>query len=369
MIRAKCSSCNQDYPAFGAPYNCDRCGAHFEFVDEIEFKTDKIDQQLPGIWKYREFFHLSDDSPIVYLGEGDTPLVWVNTLGRKVGFKLEFLNPTGSFKDRGTSLLVSFLKSRGINSAVEDSSGNAGVSFAAYAARAGIHAKVFLPAYASGPKRDQIEAFGAEIVIIDGPRSAATDAALQAARNGETYASHAYFPIGIDGFATTAYELMEQMDLTPGTIVVPVGQGSLILGLARGFNKLYSAGLVENKPKLLGVQAISCAPLWAVFRYGAQGLGWVTEGVTLAEGVRIIRPIRGDSILNILKSEKGELVAVEEHAILQNQQRLAKIGLYVEPTSAIVWDALEKNIDNLPDPIVVILTGSGLKNNKITTSI
>jgi len=258
-------------------------------------------------------------------------------------------------------VLVSFLISRGVESAVEDSSGNAGASFAAYAARAGIRARIFVPDSASGPKRAQIEAYGAQVVRILGPRSNASEAVLRAAKKGEIYASHAYMPFGLVGYATIAYELFEQIGRAPGAIVAPVGQGNLLLACGRGFAALQRAGLISQLPVLVGVQALACAPLWAVHRYGAAGMGWAAEGETLAEGVRVWRPLRGDMLLRVVEENLGQLVAVAEEAILPGRDQLALLGFYVEPTSAIVWDALVQVGESLPDPIVVILTGSGYK--------
>lgn len=316
----------------------------------------------PGIWRYRHTFNLPDDSPDVYLGEGDTPLVWGTAFNRQVAYKLEYLNPTGSYKDRGSAVLVSFLLGRNVHEAVEDSSGNAGASFAAYAARAGIKARIFVPDYAAGPKRKQIEVTGAEVVRILGPRSNAADAVRRAADEGAVYASHSYLPQGLAGYATIAYELIEQMETPPATVLVPAGQGNLLLAIGRGFLALHEAGMIERLPRLIGIQARACAPLWAVFNYGMAGYGWVTEGETLAEGVRIKNPVRGDAVMQIVADSQGRFVAVDEDEILPGRDQLARQGFYVEPTSAIVWSALRQIAEEAPDPIVAILTGSGLKS-------
>jgi len=121
--------------------------------------------------------------------------------------------------------------------------------------------------------------------------------------------------------------------------------------------------LIEHFPQLVGVQARACAPLWALFTDGSAGLRWVTEGQTLAEGVRVSQPLRGDALLRHLETHAGQVVAVEEQEILPGRDELAHRGFYVEPTSAIVWGALAQTLDNLLDPVVVILTGSGLKSN------
>jgi threonine synthase len=364
MIEIRCTNCFRPYPQQGAPFRCETCGGVFDFSSPLSFDDSDTTQGAGGIWRFRRTFGLEESAPAITLGEGDTPLVWREVLGREVAFKLEYLNPTGSFKDRGSALLVSFLLSRGVMAAVEDSSGNAGASFAAYAARAGMQARIFVPDYASGPKRSQIEAYGADVQRILGPRSKTTGAVLKAAENGAIYASHAYMPHGLPGYATAAYEIFEQVGQSPGTVIVPAGQGNFLLGIGRGFQALKNAGLIERVPRLVGVQALACAPLWAVYKYGSAGLGWVTEGETLAEGVRIQHPVRGDVILKMILENEGSFVCVEEEAILPGRDELARLGFYVEPTSAIVWDALTQVAGETPDPVVVVLTGSGYKTDQ-----
>ena len=357
----KCSNCLRDYPNQGVPFRCPICGGVYDFITTFPFDPALIDRSQSGIWKYRHTFELIDQALAITLGEGDTPLIWTQIFGKEVGFKLEFLNPTGSFKDRGTAVLVSFLKSRLIEEIVEDSSGNAGSSLAAYSARAGIRAIIYIPEYTSGPKKNQIEAFGAQLVRIPGPRSNTSEAVLQAAYQGKVYASHAYLPQGLAGYATVAYELVEQIGGAPGSILIPAGQGNLMLGIGRGFNSMRLAGYITSNPALIGVQALACAPLWAVAQYGTAGLGWITEGDTLAEGVRIRNPMRGDVVIRTVQESGGYFCATEEEKIMPGRAELARLGFYVEPTSAIVWDVLEQQVHNLPEPIVVILTGSGLK--------
>ena len=359
-IDIQCSNCRRPYPEQGAPFRCQTCGGYFD-IPRLFFDPAQVDAGQPGPWRYRHALALPAGAPLVSLGEGSTPLAWREAFGRQVAFKLEYLNPTGAYKDRGTAPLVSFLLSRAVQSAVEDSSGNAGASFAAYAAYAGLQAKVFVPDYASGPKREQIEAYGAQVVRILGLRSKTSEAVLRAAEQGEVYASHAYMPFGLPGYATIAYELYEQMGQAPGTVIAPVGQGGLLLGVGRGFEALRAAGLIEKLPVLVGVQALACAPLWAVYRYGSQGMGWVSEGETLAEGIRVRYPLRGDAVLALLQRTNGLLLAVEEESIRPGRDELGRLGFYVELTSAVAWDALKQLAGQVPDPIAVILTGAGFK--------
>jgi threonine synthase len=198
-----------------------------------------------------------------------------------------------------------------------------------------------------------------------GPRSNAAEAVRKAAESGSAYASHAYLPFNLPGYATAAYEVVSQLGTAPGTMIVPVGQGGFILGLLRGFLSLKKIGLIEKIPKLIGVQAIACAPLWALSAYGADGLRFVGEGETLAEGIRVLRPLRGDTVLQEVEQNKGLFMPVEEQEILEGRLHLAHQGIYVEYTSAVTWAALKQLVQHstaLPDPVVLVLTGSGLKN-------
>lgn len=364
-MKITCINCGRCYPADGVPHKCPKCGGLFD-ISSLEFDPAQVEKSEPGIWRYRHTFcDLPAGCTPVSLGEGLTPLLWSEAFGRQVAFKCEYLNPTGSFKDRGTALIISFLKERGVLSAVEDSSGNAGASFAAYAAYAGMKAGVYIPASASGPKRQQIEFYGAELHPIEGSRSDVTSALESVVESSHiAYASHAYLPVNLPGYATAAYEIVEQLGCAPGTVVSPAGQGGLLLGLYRGFGALKHSGLISSMPYVLGVQARACSPLWVLSTAGLSALGFITEGQTLAEGVRVKRPLRAAALLQMVEGGHGEFIPVDEAGILRGRDELARRGLYVEPTSAITWAALEQTIKRLPEPVVVLLTGSGYKYNQ-----
>jgi threonine synthase len=354
----KCTNCGRAYGLDFGRAGCPVCGGIVDLSQPLVFDPKRIDPHARGLWRYRHTFPLPADAAPVTLGEGGTPLVAVEVAGRTVNFKLEFTQPSGSFKDRGMAVMFTALRAAGVAEVVEDSSGNAGAAFAAYAARAGIRARVFVPEAAAGPKRAQIAAYGAKIVAVPGPRSKAAEAALAAVQAGAHYASHVYNPIGLAGNATAAYEIWEQLGRAPETVLLPVGHGTLFIGLHRGFLALRAAGLISRLPRLVGVQALACAPIWAVRRYGREGLAMVSEAATLAEGIRVVRPMRGDAVLAAVTESGGDLVVVDEPAIQAGHNALARLGLYVEMTSAVVWEALAE----LSGDIVVILTGSGLKS-------
>jgi threonine synthase len=360
----QCTNCQQPYPPQGVPHRCPNCGGIYDYNSAFTFDPAAIDLGLPGIWRYRHAFGFQQDVAPLSLSEGDTPLVWAPAFGKQVAFKCEFLNPSGSFKDRGSATLMGFLHSRGVTEALEDSSGNAGASFAAYSARAGIRARVFVPESASGPKREQIKMYGAEVVAVPGLRSNAAEVlsrVLDDVGNQAAYASHAYLPFNLSGYATLAYELWAQLGCAPGSVIMPVGQGGLLLGVWRGFQALKNAGLISNLPRMMGVQARACAPLWALAAYGPSGLAWVAEAPTLAEGIRVRLPVRGDAVLQAVTDSCGGFLAVGEEEILPARDALARLGMYVEPTTAVVWGALEQVSQKLPDPVVAVLTGSGFK--------
>jgi threonine synthase len=245
--------------------------------------------------------------------------------------------------------------------AVEDSSGNAGASFASYCARAGIKGRVFVPESASGPKRRQIEQYGAELVCIPGPRSEAARAVLEAVEAGQAYGSHAFLPFGLPGIATIAYELLEQTHGSIGTIVSPAGHGGLLWGIMCGFSALLKAGEINKLPYFVGVQAEPCSPMALGYREGLNQMAASPEGATLAEGVRVTKPVRAKAIIENMKNGAGEILAIPEKELLPAFQALAGKGIYCEPTSALVWAAVSKLRKPLNLPIILIISGNGLK--------
>lgn len=356
-----CTRCGTLYPQDAVPYICPNCGGTFDFDGPPVYDPRLRNPREPGIFQYRSSFSLPENAPTVSLGEGRTPLIPVEYQGHRLWLKMESLNPTGSYKDRGSAVLLSQLAVRSVREAVEDSSGNAGASFAAYAARAGIKARVFVPEAASGPKRGQIEAYGAELVAVPGPRSAAAEAVVREVQRGAVYASHAYLPFGLAGIATISYEIADQMGLlgeAPGTVVAPVGHGGLLLGMMRGF-----AALGGPEPYYVGVQAQACAPMWLAYQHGLEAMDAAEEAPTAAEGVRVRRPVHARSIVGHLAAvpERGEILAVAEEDILPAYQTMALRGVHVEPTSALVWAVLDQILGRVPEPIVLILSGAGLK--------
>lgn len=361
MSKIECLQCHQEYPAQKLPFQCG-CGGTYDYAQFPAFDIEQVDQTQFGIMRFKSFFGIEHFQDWVTLGEGNTPLLATQINGLEVFCKMESHNPTGSYKDRGSAVLVSFLKSRGVEFAVEDSSGNAGASFAGYCARAGIKARVYVPESASGPKRMQIERYGAELVRVPGERSEAAKAVLQAANSGSVYASHAWMPFGLTGIASIAYEIIEQLGQVPGTLVAPVGHGGLLYGIMRGFESMFKAGSIPNEPYYVGVQSSGCAPVEFAYRKKSTHVVDVPLTNTAAEGVKVSQPSRGSVILERMAPGKGSMIAIDEDKLMTSWRESAKQGFYMEPTSALVWAAIRQNAKDFKSPVVAVITGSGYKS-------
>lgn len=359
-----CTQCGNPYPLTGTPYRC-RCGGNYDFAHFPAFALPPVQARSRGLWYFKESLGLPADAPIVSLGEGDTPLLPWCIHNHNVFLKMESQNPTGSYKDRGTAVLTSFLQTRSVNEVVEDSSGNAGASLAAYCSRAGIKAAIYIPESASGPKRWQIEMYGAEVRLIPGSRNNAAEAVLQAVNAGKVYASHAYMPFGLTGIATIAYEIWQALGREPGTLISPVGHGGLLYGVMLGFEALYSAGLISRKPFYIGVQAENCAPLAMAYRQKKLNPVEVVASASLAEGTSVARPVRGGQILRRMLNHKGMMLMGSESQLKELYRMTASSGCFCEPTSCLSLIPLLDDKIELAEPVVAIMTGSGSKTNAI----
>lgn len=355
-----CPSCGRHYQAGpDEPWRC-ACGHALDFDRQVvpdgpAPEPSALDRDR-GLWAFDAFLPVERR---VTLGEGWTPLVDAPDWGAT--FKLEFLFPTGSFKDRGAAVTLSRAAELGVDRVVEDSSGNAGAAIAAYAARAGIEAEVFVPADAKPGKLAAIERAGGGVVRVEGDRAAVAEACRARVDDGDAwYASHAWNPAFYAGTATFALELCAQRDWTaPDAVVLPLGHGTLVLGAYRGFAALVAASWIDSLPRLLCAQAAGHAPI-------ADSLHGPTAGENqLADGIQIDAPARPDQLLDALDATDGDAIAVGEAAVRETLDDLRRGGFDVEPTSAAAPAALreyrERGVVDPADDVVVPLTGSGLK--------
>ena len=358
-----CPNCGATIPADRPIWRC-ACGSHLNLAPGPGLARGDIAGTDASLWRYRRAVAL-DGPPRVSLGEGWTPLVIRAWAGIPVHFKLESQMPTGSFKDRGTAVMLNHLLEVGVGPIHEDSSGNAGSSIASYAAAAGLRCRIYVPVTAPRGKIVQIAASGAEVRAIPGTRQAVTDAAL-AAVGDSFYASHNWHPFFIEGTKTLAYELWEQLGFrVPDNILVPTGYGSNILGLDRGFDELQRRGEIEREPRLFAVQAENCAALAAAWAAGADDYVPFTPVTTAADGIATVRPVRTAEVLAALRRSKGGVVAVPEAEIAPALRALGCLGLFVEPTAATAGAGVSRLLRDgtiRPDETtVVVLTGHGLK--------
>ena len=357
------SSTGKTYPLDTARW-CGDGGAHLNLGDAPGLTRRDINTSRRSVWRYAKAL-LVDEKDAVTLGEGWTPLVCGKIDGIAVTMKLEFMAPTGSFKDRGMTTLISYLQSRGISSVLEDSSGNAGASLAAYSAAAGMRSRILVPETASYPKIAQMAATGADVVTIKGSRQDVADAALRYAKQ-IFYASHNWQPFFLEGTKTLAYELWEQLGFkAPDNVVFPVGYGSNACGCERGFSELIRQGEINRMPRLFGVQSANCAPYYEAFRRGVETLVPTEITNTIAEGIASSKPTRVKEVLHAVRDSGGSILAVSEDEIVSALGALAKSGLYIEPTSAAAAAGLRQLFQSgAIDPAqttVLVLTGSGLK--------
>lgn len=317
------------------------------------------------MWRYSETLPVKDRNKMVTMGEGLTPLVKSEIDGIPVDMKLDYLCPTGSYKDRGISMLVSRLRELGIDRIIEDSSGNAGAAMAAYCARGDIESEIFVPSYTSAGKCVQIESYGSSLKRIPGSREDTTKAAMEA--SAETfYGSHNWNPWFVEGVKTYALEIWEQMEwAAPDHLIVPAGQGSLVLGAYRAFSELHKSGLIKKLPKIHGVQPANCAPLFLAYNKGLKTPVEIEKMETLAEGISSSQPLRGADVIRSINLCNGSFVAVKEEEIKAGVFELAEKGFYVEPTSAVVIpafrDLVQKGVIKKGETTTLFLSGSGLK--------
>lgn len=359
-----CSRCGRSFAVDVLQASCD-CGGYFVCEGAPSFDPGVFVAGRGAIWRYASALPLNDLRGAISLGEVTPPLVDATIGGVQVRLKLDHLFPTGSYKDRGSSVLISCIKDFGVDRVVEDSSGNAGASIAAHCAKAGIACEVLVPEATSPGKIAQIRAYGATVERVPGARAATAAACLERART-TYYASHNYNPLFLEGMKTLAFDIWEQMDRRlPDVFVTPAGYGSILLGAYLGFTELVRCGAVPAMPRLVAVQADACCPLYHSFVQGADDVASVTGGSTAGEGIACSSPIRGREMLRAVRETGGTVVTVTDEQIWESLFTLAREGIYVEPTAAVgpacLDELRERRFFGDGETVVIELSGTGLK--------
>ena len=333
---------------------------------------DDIDRSVRSLWRYRAALPVDIANPIS-MGEGCTPVVQKEWGELRPYFKLEWFNPTASFKDRGTTVMLSFIRQLGVNAVLEDSSGNGGASVAAYGAAGGMKIKILAPASTSPMKIAQVRAYGADIQLVEGPREESEAEAIRQS-NDTFYSSHNWQPFFLEGTKSLAYEMWEDFGYSaPDNVVVPVGAGSSLLGCYLGFKELLAAGQIARMPKLFASQPLNCSPLDASFTAGVDTPVAREVRKTIAEGTAIKNPPRLRQMVTALRETGGGTVAVPEDGIVAALKKLAITGLFPEPTSASAAAALDglaqRGSIRSNERTVVVITGTGIKAASLITEI
>ena len=329
-----------------------------------EFDLDGIDRNQWSMFRYRRFLALRDESwRGITLGEGMTPIV---RLDGNVLLKMDYFMPTLSFKDRGAAVLIAHCKSIGVEKVVQDSSGNAGNSVAAYCARAGIGCEIFVPEGTSPKKIDMIRAHGATCTVVPGTRDHCADVCREKAeREGLYYANHVYNPFFYEGTKTYLYEVYEQLGRLPRNLVIPVGNGTLFLGVMRALDELIAAGLVDKAPQIIALQTETCDPLLRAWERGGTAPAEIEPRPTMAEGIAIGKPMRGGEILAYARKYGVRFVHAPEDKILRAREMLAQKGVYCEHTTAANFAAYLnycRLYGDTPDTLIT-MCGAGLKSD------
>jgi threonine synthase len=357
----KCTKCKR-LVVDPLKYKC-FCGSPLETHVIEKFDKMRIRKYDRGLWRYRPFFSYVNKNEIVSLGEGWTPLV---KFDENLYFKLEYLNPTGSFKDRGSAILISAVH-RFVRAAKgyisEDSSGNAGASIAAYAARAGLKAKIYVPATVSGQKFNQVLFYGAHVQSVKGERNKIA-AEAQSPERGKFYVGHIWHPVFRDGIRSLAYEIVEQCEWKlPSRIYLPVSAGTLLLGFIEGLGHLMDSGIIDELPVIVACQTVRVSPLY----HRLKNLPYTPPRriTSIADALISPNPPLLELMVRKMRQIKGEVEIVDEKQISESFVELASKGFFVEPSSAVAYAAYKKQVESAEKPrnekTIIILTGTGLK--------
>lgn len=358
-MRFKCSKCGREYQDSDLRWRC-ACGGSLSCKFTPVFTKEQIRDDRHSMWRYEGIYPLRYEDISITYEEGFTPLIQIRSEDCRIRVKMDQLMPTGSFKDRGTVMVVNYLKNHGVTMITEDSSGNAGASVAGYCALGGIPCEIYVPRGNSAGKLTQIRAYGASIYEIEGNRE---DVAVAAQEKSASYAGHNWHPLFIQGTKSLAYELWEQNGFkAPEQIVVSAGNGSTALGIYYGFRELFDNGQITRIPRLFVVQAEKCNPIYRTYK----GLPLKERyESTIAEGIALSQPNKVSQIITAVEESGGDILCVTEAEIRSALKELALRGIYAEPTSSAAYAGIRKlcreQVLKKNDEVIMIISGNGLK--------
>jgi len=372
-----CSLCGEKYELKEILFRCPECNEPLEVAYKLpEIDKEDLRRREDSLWKYKEFFPLGGKIKKISLNEGGTPLIKSSNLGRKIGlrslyFKNEILNPTGSFKDRGTSVGISWTLHLGFDKVGTVSTGNMAVSMGAYAARAGIKSFILVPAGIPENKLGHISTFNPVILEVEGDYGELYYKSLKIGKERGIYFINSDNPFRVEGQKTIAFEICEKFSFdVPDFVFIPVSSGGNFSAIYKGFKEFYNLGFILKIPKLIGVQAKRCSPVVSAFEKGKKDIEKFKNPQTIAHAIANPFPPSGNRVLRIVKENKGRLISVSDEEILNAQRLLSKYeGIFCQPASATsiasVIKLKEEGYLKGKEVIVSVLTGNGLNDPSV----
>ena len=375
----ECSRCGVRHERGKLHNLCRECASPLLVRYDLERAGETLTQKslrerVASLWRYREVLPVTDDAAVTTLGEGWTPLFHARRLGERLGMsrlylKDESLNPTGSFKARGMTAAVSMARELGAERLAVPSAGNASGALAAYAAKAGLEAHIYMPRDASRVSIVECMQYGADVVLVDGfINDCGRIIGEKKEREGWFEVSTLKEPYRVEGKKTMAYELAEQMDWTlPDVLLYPTGGGTGLIGMWKAFGEMEELGWIDSRrPRMVSIQAEGCAPIVEAFEAGADAAKAVTQPATVAAGLRVPVAIGDFMILRIVRESGGCAVSVSDAEILEDVGEIgATEGIFVAPESAACLAALRRLLEQgtvgRDERVVLMITGSGLK--------
>lgn len=371
-----CTNCNESYANETKDFRCDICSEPLE-LEEIhkgKIKEGNILKQNI-LERYKDFFPFLELDFNLSLGEGFTPLINSEKLSKELDvnniyFKNETVNPTWSFKDRGTLTGVIRAKSLGYTKIGTVSTGNMATSVAAYGAAAGIETIVLVKKEIAKEKLNPIAIYGPKLIKVDGDYDKLYSESLRIGNKKGIYFINSDSPYRVEGYKTIAFEICEQLNFeVPDYVMVPTSAGGNIRGIEKGFREFKKVGLIHKTPKIIAIQAAGCSPIYKGFKNNDKTIDNVNNPNTIAHAIQNSNPPSGNQVLRMLSDNGGCVVAVSDEEIIWAQEKMAKEGIFAQPASVTSLAGIRKlrneNYLNKDDNIVCVVTGAGLKHTSI----
>jgi len=360
----RCFYCRKIYPVDSILFECVECGGPLDIeYDYAEIERtmikDEFKRQAIRHWKYWRFYPIRNTEDAIVFGEGGTPLIQSRKGRDNWFFKYEGMNPTGSFKDRGSAVEITKARELGVKEVWCATTGNMGASVAAYSARAGIKANIVIPQHAPESKIKQILAYGANVHKIKGTYDDAVEFTKKLRKRKGVYLTGDY-PYRGEGEKSTGFEIIDQLNFqVPDYVIVPVGNGTNIYGIYKGMNEFKEVGLINKLPKIIGVQSKGCDPIYQAWVKGSDAIEPVKKPKTIANAIEVGNPADGIKALRAVKKTGGSFEVVTDVEIRKAQRELGREGVYAESAGAVGYAAASKL--RLDGNVVIVISGHGLK--------